>query len=853
MVYNNLETPPKKYQEYFQITEDIWNKMQVLPTFSNKKTTQPIWTPDKGDENTYTKGLVKYVPTHEEFRAFWRDLVNSAEGKKRMAIKPLGEYPMGYPLELLIFTKTADNKPLSDPDAVRAMGKPVVWLQGPIHGNEQVAGDGIAWIAYSLATGEWDKYLEKVSVVLLPRINADGGEMQTRGSNIRDDKVIYNPSPDTPDLSNFFNVNTNIDMNRDNLWFDMPTLRAVHIAFNAYMPEVAVDHHEYGYNWNYFGGYEASMDANGQPAMKNGRVQLLVQRDAAGNPELASNSALINIAPPDPRKATWGIGGGNNMYSTWDITLQHGDHLNNPRSFQTYWTDIMEPAIHDFLAARGINQHHYLDGAVGSLNPDQYAPYYTGKLDANNNNIPDGTGIPAGGNEGAMFDPAHMFNALPLYPCLSALSESKNLRTGFWAWPKRVYSQYSTGEAMIAYAAEHANEVKKLVGDMRDKLVERGKTVYANSTDTEDKVYNLMKMVKRTIKDELWLTASGDEVTLPTAFWHTREAEPVVYRVRPAAYILPYTKTNADVAKRLTFNGAQVEVLNKETTVEVEDFGAPKPMASKRYHDNARRIVIAPSDAVMNNATLIRDPKLVPWSPNFWVEDKPNTLPVKTVTVPKGSFVVYMSQVTQRWLATVMEPDAERSFTRWSMALKEYADPTVEVCVPYRYMKEERLDTTPLYVAYPQVTGGGLMELEVLSGTELETLATSDTFKDKEIVVAETLYSKVSGVLNISFSFLTREELKKQMPTADFYFWNYNTESYDLVKRNEDGNVSVTSDYIGPITDEYGIHPIKFVAVAAGSGSDSGSGGGGCATASYAFWVLLIVLPLLLRRRWQAV
>jgi hypothetical protein len=111
-----------------------------------------------------------------------------------------------------------------------------------------------------------------------------------------------------------------------------------------------------------------------------------------------------------------------------------------------------------------------------------------------------------------------------------------------------------------------------------------------------------------------------------------------------------------------------------------------------------------------------------------------------------------------------MEPGAEHSYTRWSMAVKEYADPTVEVCIPYRYMKEERLDTTLLYVAYPQVTGGGLMELEVLSGTELETLAVSDTFKDKEIVVAETLYSKVRGVLNIGFSFLTREELKKRMP-----------------------------------------------------------------------------------------
>jgi Synergist-CTERM protein sorting domain-containing protein len=72
-----------------------------------------------------------------------------------------------------------------------------------------------------------------------------------------------------------------------------------------------------------------------------------------------------------------------------------------------------------------------------------------------------------------------------------------------------------------------------------------------------------------------------------------------------------------------------------------------------------------------------------------------------------------------------------------------------------------------------------------------------------------------------------------------------------LVKRSEDGNVNVTGDYIGPISGKYEIYPLKFVAVAAGS---DGSSGGGCATGSYAFLVLLIVLPLLLmRRRDQAV
>jgi hypothetical protein len=247
-MWRNGSAMADRYTQHSQVTAEVWERMKVLPTFSANKLPgldgRPMWTTTSGDWEFNQANINKFVPTNKEYRAFWRDLANTPTGKQRMVIKELGEFPVGYPLALLIFTKTADNKPLSEPEELRALGKPIVWLQGPIHGGEQDAGDGVSWEAYSLAMGEWDHYLEKVSIILMPRINQDGAMMMTRGSNIRDDKVIWTSPSGNSAGSSIWNVYTNIDMNRDNLWFDMPSLRAIHTAFNAYFPEVAADHHQ---------------------------------------------------------------------------------------------------------------------------------------------------------------------------------------------------------------------------------------------------------------------------------------------------------------------------------------------------------------------------------------------------------------------------------------------------------------------------------------------------------------------------------------------------------------------------------------------------------------------------------
>ncbi|MCY8373281.1 M14 family zinc carboxypeptidase, partial [Bacillus haynesii] len=52
--------------------------------------------------------------------------------------------------------------------------KPTVWLQGQIHGNEPAAGESALAIAEKLAGPYGDKVLDKINVIVVPRVNPDG-------------------------------------------------------------------------------------------------------------------------------------------------------------------------------------------------------------------------------------------------------------------------------------------------------------------------------------------------------------------------------------------------------------------------------------------------------------------------------------------------------------------------------------------------------------------------------------------------------------------------------------------------------------------------------------------------------
>ena len=135
-----------------------------------------------------------------------------------------GHTTRGLVMPLAVFT-TTDIKglPLEEAAAaVRANGKPTIYLHAHIHGNEPSAGDGALAMVAELDGKYGKQVLPYVNVIILPRVNGDGAKAWTRGT------------------SRF------PDMNRDNLLVDNPEIKAAHHIYNLFLPEIVMDMHEYG-------------------------------------------------------------------------------------------------------------------------------------------------------------------------------------------------------------------------------------------------------------------------------------------------------------------------------------------------------------------------------------------------------------------------------------------------------------------------------------------------------------------------------------------------------------------------------------------------------------------------------
>ncbi|MBP5210439.1 MAG: hypothetical protein J6Z27_01195 [Bacteroidales bacterium] len=111
--------------------------------------------------------------------------------------------------------------------AVRANGKPTVFLHALIHGNEPSAGEGALAMISELDSNLGKQVLPKVNVIVMPRVNGDGIEAWTRGTT------------GAPDL------------NRDNVLVKNPEMKATHLVYNLFLPEVVIDMHEYGVGRNF--------------------------------------------------------------------------------------------------------------------------------------------------------------------------------------------------------------------------------------------------------------------------------------------------------------------------------------------------------------------------------------------------------------------------------------------------------------------------------------------------------------------------------------------------------------------------------------------------------------------------
>ncbi len=143
-----------------------------------------------------------------------------------MRIYPLGKSKVH---ELMLYAAVFSKSDISDAETLEQAaeivgknGKPTVLEQAQIHGNEQSAGEA-ALVMLRELTGEYgEQLLDKLNVVIIPRINVDGARDYT-----------YSPVEET-------NINRDYCALTD---VETPMLLRV---YNAFLPEMVIDHHEFG-------------------------------------------------------------------------------------------------------------------------------------------------------------------------------------------------------------------------------------------------------------------------------------------------------------------------------------------------------------------------------------------------------------------------------------------------------------------------------------------------------------------------------------------------------------------------------------------------------------------------------
>ncbi|PQD97096.1 peptidase [Pradoshia eiseniae] len=161
----------------------------------------------------FAKGKTAFT-SQEEMTAFLKKL---SKKNKHMSYKIIGKSLEGKEIPMIIFSKNPDN-------IKKDKKKPLIWVQGQIHGNEPAAGESNLVLAQMIAEGKLGNVLDKANIIIVPRINPDGSYYFKRF------------------------IATDMDANRDYMKVEYPEVRTVYKAINEYQPDVVLDTHEYTVN-----------------------------------------------------------------------------------------------------------------------------------------------------------------------------------------------------------------------------------------------------------------------------------------------------------------------------------------------------------------------------------------------------------------------------------------------------------------------------------------------------------------------------------------------------------------------------------------------------------------------------
>jgi hypothetical protein len=123
----------------------------------------------------------------------------------------------------------------TSPEAVRASGRTVVYLQGNIHAGEVEGKESLLMLLRDFAQGRHQQLLDSLVLLVVPIYNADGNE-----------RVLLTNRPAQHGPTGGMGQRPNAqgyDLNRDHMKLDSPEARSLVQLMSRYDPHVAVDLH----------------------------------------------------------------------------------------------------------------------------------------------------------------------------------------------------------------------------------------------------------------------------------------------------------------------------------------------------------------------------------------------------------------------------------------------------------------------------------------------------------------------------------------------------------------------------------------------------------------------------------
>ena len=167
--------------------------------------------------------------THADVMAF----IDSLRGiSPTLHVTRLGTSSKGREIPMLVLSRPAVRTPAE----AKAMHRPIVYVQGNIHGGEVEGKEALLSLLRDLSTDRYLNVLDSLVIIAVPLYNADGNDSlgpQERNRGAQNGPALIGQRPN----------GQGYDLNRDYIKAEAPETRAALEMFRTWDPDVFVDLH----------------------------------------------------------------------------------------------------------------------------------------------------------------------------------------------------------------------------------------------------------------------------------------------------------------------------------------------------------------------------------------------------------------------------------------------------------------------------------------------------------------------------------------------------------------------------------------------------------------------------------